>query len=493
MLPVSTSGTTLVYLDFLITGIVMTFLGPMLPLLSARWSLTDEQAGYLIFAQFFSSMFGMLSSAALVQRVGYRLTFIIGLMTMASGVALLVSGPWLLGMIAVCILGVGHGITTPAGNLRTAEVNPQGSASALSLINAVWGLGAMSSPFLVNIAQRAHRVSLFLYGTAVALVVLLIAFGSVVAMGLPILTAIAGVMASMAALGLWAAAVPTPDFTTQVAMMIGIGVGIDYALFIVTRHRQHLHEGMSVEDAAGTAVATAGQAVLFAGTTVVIAILGLFLAGLPAISGMGAAVALVVAVAMIAAITLLPGLLGLAGTKIDKLSIHRKSHVTKPAHETLSGRWAHHVGSHSVRYAIVSLGVLCAIALRRGRIAQSGRILATGSALIVASFLWASSVGGEAVDERFVGAAQARHSHRARGETCGDVGAGQTAHAPGRAGPADRPAGRVIRVSRTAPRPSTRRPRGSHDGDGVVHRAHAGDRETPRKGHRQDRAGLLTR
>ncbi len=90
-------------------------------------------------------------------------------------------------------------------------------------------------------------------------------------------------------------------------------MGIDYALFIVTRHRQHLHAGMSVPDAAGTAVATAGQAVLFAGTTVVIAILGLFLAGLPAISGMGAAVALVVTVSMIAAITLLPGLLGLAG------------------------------------------------------------------------------------------------------------------------------------------------------------------------------------
>ena len=102
---------------------------------------------------------------------------------------------------------------------------------------------------------------------------------------------------------------------------------------------------------------------LFAGTTVVIAILGLFLAGLPAISGMGAAVALVVTVSMVAAVTLLPGLLGLAGTKIDKLSIHRKSHVVKPADETVAGRWAHHVGSHPVRYAIVGLGALCAIAV----------------------------------------------------------------------------------------------------------------------------------
>src|SRR5260370_36483033 len=121
-------------------------------------------------------MFGMLSSGALVQRIGYRLTLIIGLVLMAAGMALLVSGPWLLGMIAVCVLGVGHGITTPAGNLRTAEVNPQRSASALSLINAVWGIGAVSSPFLVAIAQRAHETPLFLYGTAAALLTLLVSF-----------------------------------------------------------------------------------------------------------------------------------------------------------------------------------------------------------------------------------------------------------------------------------------------------------------------------
>src|ERR1700751_6275262 len=104
-LTVKTSGTALVHLDFLITGIVMTFLGPMLPVLSARWSLADEKAGYLLFAQFFSSMFGMLSSGALVKSIGYRLTLIIGLLMMASGMALLVSGPWLIGIIAVCVLG----------------------------------------------------------------------------------------------------------------------------------------------------------------------------------------------------------------------------------------------------------------------------------------------------------------------------------------------------------------------------------------------------
>ena len=202
-----------------------------------------------------------------------------------------------------------------------------------------------------------------LIGVGVAIIVLLVAFGSVVAMGLPIATALLGIFVGAAGVGVLSAFLDVPEFSLILCAMIGLGVGIDYALFIVTRHRQHLHEGMSVEDAAGTAVATAGQAVLFAGTTVVIAILGLFLAGLPAISGMGAAVALVVTVSMAAAVTLLPGLLGLAGTRIDKLSIHRKTHVAKPADETMSGRWAHHVGNHPVRYAIAGLGAMCLIAI----------------------------------------------------------------------------------------------------------------------------------
>ena len=210
---------------------------------------------------------------------------------------------------------------------------------------------------------RRRTPSSELIGVGVAIIVLLVAFGSVVAMGLPIVTALIGIFVGAAGVGVLSAFLDIPEFSLILCAMIGLGVGIDYALFIVTRHRQHLHEGMSVEDAAGTAVATAGQAVLFAGTTVVIAILGLFLAGLPAISGMGAAVALVVTVSMVAAVTLLPGLLGLAGTKIDRLSIHRKAHVAKPADETVAGRWAHHVGSHPVRYAIVGLGALCAIAI----------------------------------------------------------------------------------------------------------------------------------
>src|SRR5438270_2350079 len=174
-LPVATNGIALIHADFLITGIVMTFIGPMLPILAARWSLTDAQSGSLIFVQFFSSMFGMLISGISVLRQGYRFTLIVGALLMACGVALLASGSWGMGIVAVSILGMGYGITTPAGNLRTAEINPQSSASALNVVNAVWGIGAMSSPFLVAVAQREHHSAYFLYGTAVALLVLLLA------------------------------------------------------------------------------------------------------------------------------------------------------------------------------------------------------------------------------------------------------------------------------------------------------------------------------
>ncbi len=199
-------------------------------------------------------------------------------------------------------------------------------------------------------------------GLAAAVIVLLIAFGSVVAMGLPIITAVLGLFVGAAGVGVLSAFMDVPEFSLILCMMIGLGVGIDYALFIVTRHRQNLRDGMSVEDAAGTANATAGQAVVFAGTTVVIAILGLFLAGLPALSAMGVAVALVVFISMAAAVTLLPGLLGLAGTKIDKLSIHRKKHTAKAVEQTVAGRWARHVASHPVRYAAISFVTLCVVA-----------------------------------------------------------------------------------------------------------------------------------
>lgn len=139
-------------------------------------------------------------------------------------------------------------------------------------------------------------------GLVVAVIVLLAAFGSVIAMSIPIGTAILGLATGSAGIGILAGAISVPDVSPMLAAMIGLGVGIDYALFVVTRHRQHLSEGLSVADAAGRANATAGQSVLFAGTTVVIALAGLVLADVPAITTMGVAVAIVVLVAMAMAV-----------------------------------------------------------------------------------------------------------------------------------------------------------------------------------------------
>jgi RND superfamily putative drug exporter len=179
-------------------------------------------------------------------------------------------------------------------------------------------------------------------------------------MGIPIGSALLGVGIGLAGVGIIAGFTDVPTTSPALATMIGLGVGIDYALFVVTRFRQHLHEGTSVTESAGIANATAGQSVLFAGTTVVIAIVGLLLAGMPAITTMGLAVALSVIVSMLVAVTLLPALLGWAGTRIDRLAIHR--HQGGEAHQTISGRWAHHVGRRPARYAIGSLVLLLVIA-----------------------------------------------------------------------------------------------------------------------------------
>jgi putative drug exporter of the RND superfamily len=128
-----------------------------------------------------------------------------------------------------------------------------------------------------------------LIGLAAAVVILLLAFGSVIAMGLPIGIAVFGLALGISLMPLISHIVMIPTWAPQMGSMIGLGVGIDYALFLVTRHREFLAEGWSVEEAAGRAVATAGQAVIFAGGTVVIAILGLAVAGLPFLTAAGIA------------------------------------------------------------------------------------------------------------------------------------------------------------------------------------------------------------
>ena len=156
-----------------------------------------------------------------------------------------------------------------------------------------------------------------LLGLAFAVIILLLAFGSVLAMGLPIGVALFGVGTGVALLGLASHLVDMPDFTGLLAGMIGLGVGIDYALFIVTRYREGIHAGMSFEQATVTAIGTAGRAVIFAGITVVISVLGMVLMGLNFVSGLAYGAAMTVATTMAASVTLLPALLGFARARIE--------------------------------------------------------------------------------------------------------------------------------------------------------------------------------
>ncbi len=204
-----------------------------------------------------------------------------------------------------------------------------------------------------------------LIGLLAAMVILLIAFGSVVAMGLPIGTAVIGLTTGTGLIIIVSAFASVPEFSTVLSSMIGLGVGIDYALFIVTRYRQNLQEGMEPLHAIGLASATAGQAVVFAGITVAIALLGLWISGIAFIGMMATAAAIVVLVAVVAAVTLLPALLGFAGKSIDKLSIHRKRTRAnpKPPEQSVWARWGHEVEHHPWRYFVGAALVLIVLAI----------------------------------------------------------------------------------------------------------------------------------
>ena len=155
------------------------------------------------------------------------------------------------------------------------------------------------------------------YGLLAAIIILVLAFGSVLAMGLPIGTALVGLGVGASLVTVLSHVLPMPDFTTSLVAMIGLGVGIDYALFIVTRYREGIHHGMSVEDSVVNAVDTSGRAVIFAGITVIISLLGLFVMGLAFARGLAIGAVIGVLIMMIASISLLPALLAMVKHRID--------------------------------------------------------------------------------------------------------------------------------------------------------------------------------
>jgi RND superfamily putative drug exporter len=198
-------------------------------------------------------------------------------------------------------------------------------------------------------------------GLLAALVILLVAFGSALAAGLPLLIAGFGLGVALGGVGLAANVLDVPDFGVQIATMIGIGVGIDYALFIITRHRSALAEGREPRDAVVLAGGTAGRAVVFAGSTVVVSIVGLVLMGRGYLWGVALATSLAVALVVLASVTLLPALLGFAGRGIDRFRLPWFRHDVD-GRRTLAWRWSRVMQRRPLAAGLAALVVLLALA-----------------------------------------------------------------------------------------------------------------------------------
>ena len=272
------------------------------------------------------------------------------------------------------VVGTGEPTISPDGKIALIRVQyPVLESSSVEDLEALKAFGETSregSPLQIEMGgelffsfEEAPTGVGEMIGIVVAAVILLAAFGSVIAMGLPIGMALFGLALGITSMGLVTYLIDIPSWAPQMAMMIGLGVGIDYALFIMTRHREFLSEGRGVDDAAGRAIATAGQSVLFAGGTVVIAILGLAVAGLPFMTAAAVATSVVVGTMVAASLTLLPAFLGLAGHRINGRSKRRRD--ANAAHIVSAGwrRWGEHISQHAWPYAIGVTFVLVALSV----------------------------------------------------------------------------------------------------------------------------------
>jgi putative drug exporter of the RND superfamily len=201
-------------------------------------------------------------------------------------------------------------------------------------------------------------------GLAAAIVVLLIAFGSFLAMGLPVVTALLGLGTGFGAIALASQVIDMPSYSGELAAMIGLGVGIDYSLFIVTRFRQNLRGGNGVRGATVTAMDTAGRAVLFAGSTVIIALLGMFLLGVSFLNGLAISSAIAVFFTMLAALTALPALLSRIGERIGR---RRRGRTARTAAGGSRGgfweRWARLIRRRPWPAAVAGVAIMLVFAV----------------------------------------------------------------------------------------------------------------------------------
>jgi RND superfamily putative drug exporter len=270
------------------------------------------------------------------------------------------------------------------GRPGPTRVSPDGkiAATSLELTRQPWDIPKQTGKDLISLANKAsgNGLEVKLGGGPIqdaqgsnppagagflgATIVLLIAFGSIVAVGLPLAVALFGLGISSALIGVLAAVIDVPDWATAISSLMLIGVGVDYALLVLTRFRGALDDGKDPHDAVIEAVSTAGRSVLIAGSTVIIAMLGLFLVGLSYMHGVALAASIAVLTVMLAAITLLPALLGFAGHRVDRLRIPLLGRRRAPATagESPALRWSHVVQRHPWRFAIAGTAVLLALA-----------------------------------------------------------------------------------------------------------------------------------
>jgi uncharacterized membrane protein YdfJ with MMPL/SSD domain len=251
------------------------------------------------------------------------------------------------------------------------------NAEALALMHDATSMSGRGVNFylggdVVDLAETPYGGPTEGVGVLAAAIVLLIAFGSLLAMGLPVLTAVLGIGAGLSLIALLGHVFPAPSFSPIVASMIGLGVGVDYALFIVTRFREALHDGQDPQNAAVTAMSTAGRTVVIAGTTVIIGMLGLLVLRQSLLNGVAIAAAATVGMILLGSLTLLPALLGFTGTRLAKPSRLRlprglggrpaRTTAGQPARRPAAERWAGVIQRRPLLAALLSAGLILLLA-----------------------------------------------------------------------------------------------------------------------------------
>ena len=261
-------------------------------------------------------------------------------------------------------------------SLDTSYLNRLNAATAPAVkagLQVEYGAGAS------EIGQTSKDSTSEIIGLALALVLLLFMFGSLIAAAMPLVSAVFSVGAGLAALGLLASALTFPTTAPTIATLLGLGVAVDYGLFLVARHREQLDTGMDVITSARHAEGTSGAAIVVAGSTVVVSILGLYISDVAFVGALGLAAALTVAITMLAALTLVPAFMGLARENVRALAARVRAHrervttreqarrtaeATHEQHENSAfARWGRKVSAHPWPWAVLSVAVLGILAI----------------------------------------------------------------------------------------------------------------------------------